>query len=82
MREGEGGKEGVSFFLPFFPRKLKMQCDKTKFLSSSMSTKTLFQNVLDEMFKCAPEDTGVQPNNNNNNNNNRAKQRGCVLFCF
>lgn len=37
-------------------RRLKMRCDKTKFLSSSLSTKSLFQNVLDDMFKCAPEE--------------------------
>ena len=32
-----------------------MRCDKSKFLSSSMSTKILFQNVLDEMMKCVPK---------------------------
>lgn len=35
-----------------------MRCDKSKFLSSSMSTKILFQNVLDEMVKCVPKNTG------------------------
>ena len=34
-------------------RLLKIRCNKTKFQTWSKSTGTLFQNVLDEMMKCA-----------------------------
>ena len=40
-------------------RLLKMRTDKSKFISSSLSARPMFQNVLDEMLKCAPKDTAT-----------------------
>ena len=42
-------------------RLLKIRCEKSKFQTSSTSTKHVFQNVLDEMNKCAPENIGTSP---------------------
>ena len=42
-----------------FFRLLKIRCEKNKFQASSTSTKQVFQNVLDEMNKCAPKNIGI-----------------------
>ena len=39
-------------------RLLKIRCDKTQFVSSSRTSKNIFQNVLKAMSKHAPENLG------------------------
>ena len=41
-------------------RSLKIGCDKKAFLNSSMSSRTMFQTVLEEMTKCVPEKKGKE----------------------
>ena len=51
----------VIIFMCVFFRLLKIRCEKSKFQASSTSTKHVFQNVLDEMNKCAPKNIGMSP---------------------
>ena len=39
-------------------RSLKIGCDKKAFMNSSMSSRAMFQTVVDEMTKCVPEKKG------------------------
>ena len=40
-------------------RLLKIRCDKSKYQEASLSSKSVFQNVLDEINQFAPKDIGT-----------------------
>ena len=39
-------------------RLLKIRCDKSKFQTAAMCTRSVFQNILEEMNECAPKNIG------------------------
>ena len=48
----------LSLSLHLYNRLLKIRCDKSKFQTAAMCTRSVFQNILEEMNECAPKNIG------------------------